>query len=598
MNQDKRTTIHRRNRTLQILAILLIVLGGCSKEESTSTISITHGQDLVHAKVAGIVLNNINGQGIAGVSITANGVVTTSDQNGLFILDGWIAKDRPVIRFSKPGFLNRQHAMKLNPAAVNYVRIAMAPEPFVQYRSAVTGGTINAGSGISIQFPPAAFVLEGGNTPYTGTVSISAQPFSVNDPFFSMEIPGGDLSGKDLSGNAVSLSTFGMVDVVLKGSSGESLQLSSGITATIIFPIASSQLAIAPSTISLWYLDESTALWKEDGQAIKTGSNYIGEVSHFTTWNVDYGGPTATASGRVIDCNGLPLPNVMVNISGVSVLTDQNGEYSHWVPSGWFLSFQVPVQGVITLPSQSESVGPLSAGQNYIVPDLIVPCASYIQGHLTDCSGLNTTGTVCVLQNGTLRNFIVAQNEPFNMLAPSNSVVTLAAFSSNGFNAQTVLPLSVGASIDLGPIQLCNTVGVNTNFSFTLNGAGFSNAVVNVVCLQNEMYYYAGGDLTECKSQVISNVVTDSMGVYFPGNQVTTVDYSLSGPGDFYIVLGQNRYQPSLAVGDHFILNVTHYGAVGDSIKGTFAGKLVSVSDTTAIQITNGQFSMPRTHDR
>jgi hypothetical protein len=35
----------------------------------------------------------------------------------------------------------------------------------------------------------------------------------------------------------------------------------------------------------LWSFDEAKGLWKEEGQAIKTGSNYVGDVSHFSFWN-------------------------------------------------------------------------------------------------------------------------------------------------------------------------------------------------------------------------------------------------------------------------------------------------------------------------
>ena len=61
--------------------------------------------------------------------------------------------------------------------------------------------------------------------------------------------------------------------------------------------------------------------------SVKTGSFYIGTVSHFTWWNCDYPGDRATIKGRVIDCGGNPLPNVTVTIAGfLSIITDQNLE--------------------------------------------------------------------------------------------------------------------------------------------------------------------------------------------------------------------------------------------------------------------------------
>jgi hypothetical protein len=43
----------------------------------------------------------------------------------------------------------------------------------------------------------------------------------------------------------------------------------------------------APDTIKLWYFDEEVGYWKEDGEAVKVGNKYIGEVTHFTWWNCD-----------------------------------------------------------------------------------------------------------------------------------------------------------------------------------------------------------------------------------------------------------------------------------------------------------------------
>jgi hypothetical protein len=74
----------------------------------------------------------------------------------------------------------------------------------------------------------------------------------------------------------------------LESAAGEKLQISTGNTAKLNFSIPSSLQAAAPNTIALWYVDEKTGLWKEEGMATKNGNAYEGDVKHFTYWNCDY----------------------------------------------------------------------------------------------------------------------------------------------------------------------------------------------------------------------------------------------------------------------------------------------------------------------
>jgi hypothetical protein len=51
--------------------------------------------------------------------------------------------------------------------------------------------------------------------------------------------------------------------------------------------VDNTQIAIAPESIPLWFFDENVGYWKEQGEAVKIGNRYIGEVTHFTWWNCD-----------------------------------------------------------------------------------------------------------------------------------------------------------------------------------------------------------------------------------------------------------------------------------------------------------------------
>jgi len=71
-------------------------------------------------------------------------------------------------------------------------------------------------------------------------------------------------------------------------------KIASDKKATITMPLSGLLSAAPPTSIPLWYFNESNGLWKQDGTATKTGNTYVGEVSHFSWWNCDL--PNATVA--------------------------------------------------------------------------------------------------------------------------------------------------------------------------------------------------------------------------------------------------------------------------------------------------------------
>ena len=96
----------------------------------------------------------------------------------------------------------------------------------------------------------------------------------------------GMLFAQDVSNNARSLETYGMLGINLYSPSGEQLNIPETSPASLTFPVDIS-IPNAPETIALWYFDETVGYWKEQGEATKVGDKYIAEVTHFTWWNVD-----------------------------------------------------------------------------------------------------------------------------------------------------------------------------------------------------------------------------------------------------------------------------------------------------------------------
>jgi len=132
-------------------------------------------------------------------------------------------------------------------------------------------------------------------------------------------------------GTAKVLQTFGMMQVELRGSGGEKLQIAKTHTAQIKMQIDASQMATAPSSIPLWHFDEAKGYWTEEGSATKVGNQYVGNVSHFSWWGCCSGFPVVGLSVNILDSNSNPIPYLLVNLTSSAGFTtvgelDNNGK--------------------------------------------------------------------------------------------------------------------------------------------------------------------------------------------------------------------------------------------------------------------------------
>lgn len=109
-----------------------------------------------------------------------------------------------------------------------------------------------------------------------------------------LSMPGGDLlalpEGADPNDGQVTLETFGMMEFDLVDQAGNEItELATGESAEVCMKAPSG--LILGDTIPLWYYDEDSGLWKEEGQGTvedRDGELQIcGEVSHFSWWNYD-----------------------------------------------------------------------------------------------------------------------------------------------------------------------------------------------------------------------------------------------------------------------------------------------------------------------
>jgi len=584
-------------KALIAITALTVTFNACRKDyDEDDSIPASGSSNLVNATITGSVTDESN-QPIIGVQVTAYGNVVSTDADGIFVLKGDVDKKRCVLDFSKPGYMKRLHAI-IPSSAVNYVRIMLRAEPNSQSIIAGNGGAINLGNGGSVALPANAIVLEGTTTFYSGEVKVYSNLLSTDDPNFSMLIPGGDLSGVDASNDDVMLYSYGMAAVTLKGTSGENLQLAAGSNATITFPISASQIGIAPQTIPLWYFDETASIWKEEGQATRVGNNYVGNVSHFSWWNCDLPTSMASINGKVVDCEGTPMANITVTVNGqMTVVTDQNGNYSNWVPASMALTFQVLPQGIIIAASNLENVSPLTGGQTFTVPDLVVACGATIIGQITGCNGDPVSGTISISSNNVLVNYCFSSDGTFSITGLPNTNYIMTIVASSGIISQQVTFPPESNTIDLGTLQACNNAGESN--SFKIDGINYS---ISENLLISEGSYSPAQDVTSCaQSGGMTFVGATNFFLNFSGNQPVSVDLATTITNySFEIVAASSvgYFVPAQGGSNHFILTVSEYGNVGDSIKGTFNGNMFNPLYQDSVYVTDGKFAFIRRPDQ
>ncbi|MFI5217913.1 MAG: carboxypeptidase-like regulatory domain-containing protein [Bacteroidia bacterium] len=585
--------------SLLFISTLFILIYSCSKDEMSG-----HGggnPNTIRTTISGMVLDE-NNAAINNVTITAYSQTTTTNQYGVFVLkDVNINKDRCIIHFTKAGYFNRTHAFISSANTVNYVRVVLISNAQTHTLQATLGGTVTLPDNSSIQFAPNSFVTAAG-TAYTGIVNLTVKHLSPDAANFGFMIPGGDLAGQNLNGDDVALVTYGMMGIELKGSSGETLQLASGTTATLTLSIAASQVATAPATIPLWYFDETTSLWKEEGTATKVGNNYVGTVQHFSWWNCDYPCGMAYINGKVVDCEGSPLANIFVTIiasNGYStfVVTNQNGVYTILIAAGFSSTVQVITTNNpwLTQNSQLENIPALTAGQTYNVPDLGIPCPTRVIGTIKTCAGENTLGIVFIFNGNGFSNYYATETGLFNIPVIENAQLELLAFNNLISNQQIITSLVAPNTLDVGNLLLCDsTIFMGNNF--VLNGGSFSNQSFNISATSATAQFY--GAAQPIVIQIHGTALPDYQIDYsLLLNDTLPGVYTLPGVGTIFFNIYSNTNIFSVySTGGQ--LSLIQVDPVGGRVKGNYLG-LGMCSDSLAASTfsvsISGNFDVLRT---
>jgi len=231
----------------------------------------------------GIIIDE-NGDKLENVLVTVGNTTTLTDRNGMFIVNNaQVFENFAYIKAQKDGYLNGSRVVIPKTNGTNKISITLIKR---EIRQRIQSGIVSEVSLGTTKVRFSGDFITAVGSPYVGPVDVSLHYVRPNALATFTEAPGNFLA-QTASNEARALETYGMVNVNLFSPSGELININPEIPATITFPVDYTQAEDAPETIKLWYFDEAQGYWKEEGQAVKEGNRYIGEVTHFTWWNCD-----------------------------------------------------------------------------------------------------------------------------------------------------------------------------------------------------------------------------------------------------------------------------------------------------------------------
>lgn len=448
---------------VSILATALLFTS-CKKSNDSDLINTTNNSSSFSptaiTSVKGIVLDK-SANPIPGVNIEFNGKAATTSDKGLFYFNNIQSSDRDVIHFNREGYFKTSRAIQSNENVANYIRVVLdervTDAQFSNWDDD-EAKKINLANDISLDFSSCTINDSYGYSNY-GDINVSVNKISPGGDDFTSRVPGGDLLANDVDGNETRLVSYGMLDVILTDEWGDELSIDG--TTKITYPIPADMLASAPNTIPLWHFDEADGIWKEEGLATKVGNNYEGFVSHFSIWNFDIPGLEAGLEGRVVDCDGNPLANILVESGQQSVTTNGNGEFKLFIIADQSNTVQIindfGAKESFQLPATSEN-------QIHDAGDITF-CTSTISGRVIDCDGNPAQNILVSSSHSSFSYAYTDMNGNFSFLFPENTATDIVAegFFGDVSDPVSIPELSASQVYNAGTIVSCNSqIGATT----------------------------------------------------------------------------------------------------------------------------------------
>ena len=442
--------------------------------------------------IAGTVQNSA-GQPVAGASVQAAGQQSTTEADGRFSFNVANTETNAVVLVKKAGFATNAKDAPVAAGNTTDITIKVFADQISSSFSAASGTSL-APHGATVVILPNAIQTATGAA-YAGTVTVGASYYNP-DTIEGVQAFAAPYEGTD-AGARAPLITVGVIEVKLTDAAGNPLQLKPGFPATLTYPASST--AAGAASIPLWYYDEAALVWVREGQASQqSGGSYVASVTHFSVWNMDFNGLSATLKGCFRDSQGNVAPR-----SGVFGLRSQG--WMHTAPDfnrdGSFTLLLVPANRPLELYSAVSpvafaaiAVAPLAPGEVRELPCVVVtnpptsPTALLpLPTTLFVPPAINPppTGTVAAFVGTYVGTFSGAETGTFRVAINSAGAITgqtastttgvasvSGSVAANGALSLTATQGTAGAASFTGTISATGAVSGTWRYTTGLTGSG------------------------------------------------------------------------------------------------------------------------------
>ena len=554
--------------SITAIVALSVFLYACQKELNGNSLS-QQAPDLtkkVFSSVSGFVTDENDGA-VNGAVVSMGGTNTTTDKYGFFEINNVpVVEEAAVVTVVQPAYFKGIKTYIATAGKSAFFRIKLIPKFIAGAIDAAAGGNITLSTGLTISFPANAIVNAATNSAYTGNVNVAAKWIDPVSDELNRIMPG-DLRGLDSLGNAKLLTTYGMAAVELTGGAGELLQITAGKKATLTIPLPAGIATSAPATIPLWYFDETTGLWKQEGMAVKSGNNYVGQVGHFSYWNCDVPANYIRFNCTITNAKGVPVQNVLVKISVVGNpqsagrgYTDSAGYTGGAIPNNAKLLLEVFSEFNCSTPLYSQNFTTTNA--DVALGNLKVPNASIadIAGDIVDCNNAPVNnGYVIMNKTGTNYRYRVGKNGAFSFSTPlclGNTPITFSAEDYNTFQGSKPIPVTLVQGTNfIGYLNACG-ITIQEFINYSVNGTSYFISAPDVA--------QSSANLPNVNVKGYSNA--NSAAFYFAAPGIA------AGSTGSLIYFNTRQIADSTQMLSPVSVNITEYGAVGGFLAGNFSG--------------------------
>jgi hypothetical protein len=493
-----------KNILVVFLSSLLII--GCHKDfDSGEDITQTQFMPEIKSQVEGSVLGYVydeTGQPVSDARVEIYGAQTTTDNFGVFLFSKRLLDQHGTyIRVSKAGYITASD--KVYPLKdLLYSRVRMFLIRNDNSFESTSGGDIKMEQGGSLIFP-ANGIITGSGSVYEGKVYVTSRYLSPDSPTIADEMPG-DLLGGTTAGISSVLGTAGMFFAELRDEAGRELQIKPGSKVKFSIPATSKN---RPATIPLWYFDENRGYWIEEGQAVLSGDDYIGEVGHFSFWNCDAPFPLVEICGSVKYSDGNVPLNIHIKAEADGLGTaygypDINGNFSGKFPKNKKITLYITNYNC-NVPEKIVEIGPFTS--KTILDPIILDNEIYKLSGLVTCNNIPVKNALVVVKYDGRTSHILADENGFYSLSlikceGAANIVTVFAYDLTTLKASQIEEVNVTSVVEKN-IEICPA---NCVLEGTIeNKCDYLQMLVTQGSGQYD-YFWSNGDSSEITTSPLS----------------------------------------------------------------------------------------------